>query len=1152
VGDAVHDSVTNGEPVDAALAEYLLRRERGESVDVSQLIAAYPGCEDELRKFIAQERNVNRVLANGSPAAAPSHDMAGRVLGDFRLRKIIGRGGMGIVWEADQLSLHRKVAVKLLPGAMCSDPRHRTRFQNEARILAQLEHLNIVNVIAVGEEADTYYFAMQYIDGITAEALIRLWEENPRLGETRPHVAESLRDSDDNHNAPSPSPSPELGGEQNKSKESGEDSENGRLPQWAVRADKRERYRLCARIARDIACGLAHAHACGVLHRDVKPSNILLDKVGTARLTDFGLARMYGDATLTATGAILGTLRYASPEQLSGTHHIVDERSDVYSLGASLWEMVTCKRLFASEDRNSVITQVLKIDAPRPSSNSSGLPRDLETIITRAMAKEPADRYVSAQALADDLERFLDGRPIQAKPISLGERAFRWANRNRALTTASVGSLVALAIVAMAASGLVLRANSRTATALQESLANETKAKQSAVAAESSERKTRDLLYAADMALAGAALHKHQPDQVRSILDRYATQKPLEDGTTEEDLRGFEWHFLDRQVRPRSELLFQNNKALYLLELMPSGKEFFTAGQDSVVRWHDVKTGRVVHSLDTHQKEINCVSYNPAGTLFATAGEDGTVKLWNATDLSLLQTIKPHNRLCYFAKFVDDQRVFTGGECASQQIFDALSGRLTWEHVTTDATSPNVTSPNSTEAHVSGSTDRVWVCVGSGNYRYEGVYELDIANGTSRKISQDLKTRSVVPDRSERILFVASSTEGYVRILDAKSGEELWSTQLDFGLTALALSQDERQLAVGDRTGQVFLWRLDLSNPKAIVTSEAPRKLSIHNRSVYRIVFTSSGDSLLTASSDGTVRRTALQAPAGIFRELPWLSDKGGFATVPRTDLIVTQTPLAVYDRLTGKLIRTFSPNAYQAIAVSRDGTLAAASSPKHLGVWNIATGKRILSVDQQRRSVRGLDFSLDNSLLAATSNDGATNRVDVVEIATGKSTRYTPPEHSAERAYFCWEDGLVVKYSTPSYQLMCWSIPDRTVRWQKRLTSARIHDWALSPDRTMLLANVRTRDLRLIDCATGDVRYQAPDDYNPGPFAFLGDGRSFVVSNLRGGQLSLWHTGSGRRLFEIANLGARIDSIQPTDNGFLAATRRVKDGRTERVWLEF
>jgi serine/threonine protein kinase/WD40 repeat protein len=1113
--------------MEAALAEYFLRRDRRESIDLSSICAAYPECEDELRRFVAQEQRFHQAMGGVPTSSAPTHDLAGRTLGDFHLTRFIGRGGMGVVWEAEQISLKRKVAVKMLPGAMCADPRHRTRFQNEARILAQLTHPNIINVIAVGEESDTYYFAMQYVEGITADELMRLWSDKQRTHDPDAAIAAGGVDTEISPEHVIALPT-------------------GQTLHWIVNpANCRERYRQCARIASEIASGLAHAHACGILHRDVKPSNILLDQNGTARLTDFGLARVYGDATLTATGTMLGTLRYASPEQVSGTSAGVDERSDVYSLGATLWELVTGKRIFGAEDRNSVITHVLKVEAPRPSSLAAGLPRDLETIIARAMAKEPADRYASAQALADDLGRFLDGRPIEAKPISLGERVFRWANRNRALTTASVGSLVALATVALAASGLVMRA-------LKESRDNEAKTKQYASAAKASEHETRELLYAADMALAGAAWHKNQPDQVRSILDRYSKPKAAEDGTTGEDLRGFEWHFLDRQVRPKSKELFKNDKALYLIEFMPEGNEFFTAGEDSVVRWHNAITGQVVRSLDTKQKEINSLSYNPAGTHFVTAGEDGTVKVWNATDLTLLQSIKADNRKYYFARFIDNERVFTGGEFESQRIFNILTGQLTREHVSPDATAPGVVGPNSTEAYISRLKDRAWVCAGSGNYRYEGVYEWDIANGKSRKVCKDLRTKSVLPDHSEQILFVISSTKGYVRILDAKSGEELWSTQLDFALTALALSQDERQLAVGDRTGQVFLWKLDLSNPRAIVTPEAPQKLSIHNRSVYRIVFASDGQSMFTASSDGTVRQTALQAKAEVFRELSWLSDKGGCAAVPQSKLVVTKAPLAVYDRLTGSLIRSLSANSYQTVAVSCDGTLAAACSYSQIGVWNIVTGKLMLSVDQQDRSVRGLDFSMDNSLLAITSNDGATNRVDVVAVATGKSTRYTAPEHSANCACFCGEDGLIVEYNTPSYQLTCLSIPDRFVHWQTRLTSARIHDWEPSPDRKTLLANVRTRDLRLIECATGAIRYQVPDDYNPGPLAFLGDGRSFVVSNYRGGQLSLWHTATGRRLFEIANIETGINSIQRLDNGFLASTRREKDGLSEIAWFEF
>ena len=271
----------------------------GESVDLSEFIAAYPGCEEELRQV--RREGTTHQSGDGRRFAdyAPSQDLAGRTLGDFRLLRIIGRGGMGVVWEAEQLSLRRKVAVKLLPGALCSDPRHRTRFQNEARILAQLEHPNIVNVIAVGEEADTYYFAMQYIDGITADDLIRCGATRNRLTTPRRHAARFRGDTE-------------------RLAQAGERAcLRNPLPQWiAARANRRERYRQCARIASEIADGLVHAHACGVLHRDVKPSNILLD---TMAQRDLPISAWRGCTAMprsTATGTILGTLRYASPEQL--------------------------------------------------------------------------------------------------------------------------------------------------------------------------------------------------------------------------------------------------------------------------------------------------------------------------------------------------------------------------------------------------------------------------------------------------------------------------------------------------------------------------------------------------------------------------------------------------------------------------------------------------------------------------------------------------------------------------------------------------------------------------------------------------------------------------------------------------------------------
>jgi WD40 repeat protein len=320
---------------------------------------------------------------------------------------------------------------------------------------------------------------------------------------------------------------------------------------------------------------------------------------------------------------------------------------------------------------------------------------------------------------------------------------------------------------------------------------------------------------------------------------------------------------------------------------------------------------------------------------------------------------------------------------------------------------------------------------------------------------------------------------------------------------------------------------------------------------VYGIEFTSDGESMLTVGGDGAVRRTKFNARHEKFRELRWLSGKSECAAIPDSNMVITTNPLAVHDRLSGSLIRTLSTDPYQTLAVSSDGTLVAAGSPSQIGAWNITTGERKLRVDQQRRSVGHLDFSPDSLLLAVSSHDGTTSRVDVVEIATGKSTRYTVPDHSASAAYFCADDGLIVMYSTP-YQFTYRTIPDQHGHWQIRQTDTRIHNATPSPHRALLLASVRTRNLWMIECATGAIRYEVSDDNNPATFAFLGDGRNFVVGSSPGGQLCLWHTATGRRLFEIANIESGIDSIQPLDSGFLVSTRRVKDGRTELVWCEF
>jgi hypothetical protein len=307
-------------------------------------------------------------------------------LEDYQIMQEVGRGGMGIVYEAEQRSLHRRVALKVLSLGATLDPRHLQRFKNEAQAAAQLQHPNIVPVFAVGCEQGVHYYAMRFIEGKPLSALIaqrRASSEEGRAAPLEPHVRE--------------------------------------VAWMGVQA----------------AEALEHAHQQGVIHRDVKPANLLRDDQGQLWVTDFGLARWPADDALTMSGDLLGTLRYMSPEQASARRGLVDHRTDVYSLGATLYELLTLRPVCGGSDHQELLHQILHDEPLPPRRLCKEIPRDLETILLKALGKQVEERYATAQELADDLRRFLDGRPVLARRPALWERAGKWARRHRPLVASA-------------------------------------------------------------------------------------------------------------------------------------------------------------------------------------------------------------------------------------------------------------------------------------------------------------------------------------------------------------------------------------------------------------------------------------------------------------------------------------------------------------------------------------------------------------------------------------------------------------------------------------------------------------------------------------------------------------------------------------------
>jgi serine/threonine protein kinase/tetratricopeptide (TPR) repeat protein len=509
-----------------------------------------------------------RPAAQGAPGI--EHPASG-VLGDFRILREIGRGGMGVVYEAEQLSIGRRVALKVLPFAAMLDKQQLNRFKNEARAAGTLDHPNIVAVHSVGVERGVHYYAMQLVDGQSLaqviDALIAERQATPvsrdaevrRSGARDAVLAPTTAHRPSSPDLPAPSPSEGMGAPSTgdpksperrcyPSQSDGEGGEagtrvvspppttarpgegSGRILSDTCRDEQaqvstlpgsplvspssslpaystREYFRTIARLGVQAAEALDHAHQNGILHRDVKPANLLVECSHLACshlaprderrlaerdgyklerdgyklwITDFGLARIEQDAGMTMTGDLLGTLRYMSPEQALAKRVVVDHRSDIYSLGVTLYELLTLEPAYAAQDRQELLRQIAFEEPRKPRQVNARLPQDLETIVLKSIEKNPTDRYVTAQELADDLRRFVDDHSIKARRPNLRQRMVKWSRRNKRFVAAAALMTVILLIASTIGSILIWKQKDETQLALQEVQQQRTRAENSA------------------------------------------------------------------------------------------------------------------------------------------------------------------------------------------------------------------------------------------------------------------------------------------------------------------------------------------------------------------------------------------------------------------------------------------------------------------------------------------------------------------------------------------------------------------------------------------------------------------------------------------------------------------------------------------------